>query len=160
MALVSITTYMEQVSHGSHYRGYVEIASAKFDYELVFSIPISELDNLETPKEDSAIRQIFQITVKRYNVDVELTNDEYEFFFSIITALAINFYQTPQIFNSKKSFLNSLLDSLAVIIRGKEPVADFDVSTFIGVKKSVIFELSPAFCEVLNAPKFGCALIV
>ncbi len=160
MALVSITTYMEQVSHGSHYRGYVEIASAKFDYELVFSIPIDQLDSVETPKEENEVRQLFQIKVKRYNVDIELTSDEYEFFFSILTQLALDFYYSPEILNGNKSFLDGLLDSLAVIIRGEEPVAYFDVSTFSGVTKTGLFQLSRALCEKLNAPKFGCALIV
>lgn len=148
---VSVERYVEQVRNGSHYKGYIRIADTKLDYELVFGVPIERLDSIEPTKDENEIRRIFQITVKRGNANIELTKEEYGFFFSMIVELAVDFYNNPQTRNSQEG-------KMGLMLQGRGPMAAFGASMSIGMMDSGSYDFSPELCGMLNAPKFGCAL--
>lgn len=149
---VSVERHVEQVRNGSHYKGYVKIVDTKLDYELVFGVPIAKLDSMEPAKDESEIRRLFQLTVKRDNANIELTKEEYSFFFSMVVELAVEFYNNPQTRDSNEGFFGMTL-------RGEGPMAAFGASVSIGMTSSGSYDFPPELCEMLSAPKFGCALV-
>ena len=149
---VSVERHVEQVRDGSHYKGYVKIADTKLDYELVFGVPIARLDSMEPAKDEGEIRRLFQITVKRGNANIELTKEEYGFFFSMIVELAVDFYNNPQTRDSQEGMMGMML-------QGRGPMAAFGASASIGMTSSGSYDFPPELCEMLSAPKFGCALV-
>jgi len=152
MEKVSVEQYVEQVRDGSHYKGYLKIADVKFDYELEFVVPIPKFDDLEPAKGPEDVRRLFQLTVKRDETQIELTDDEYGFFFQMLVEFAVNFYHLPQTRGHNEGLLG-------MTMRGEGPLADFGVSTSIGITNSGTYEFPPELCEILSAPKFGCALV-
>jgi len=146
---ILVKRYIEQVRNGSHYKGHVVIADTKLDYELVFPIPITALLDMPDPKDVNEIRDIFQLTVKRDDVNIELTDDEYGFFSSTVVNLAIDFYFRPEVRVLEEEVMDDLLRSCKGIV----------TSASIGMTNSGLYEFSPELCEMLSAPKFGCALL-
>lgn len=151
MTKVSVERHVEQVRNGIHYKGYVQIAGTKLDYDLVFGVPIARLDDTEPAKDEDEIRRLFQITVKRENTNIELTKDEYGFFLSMILELAVDFYNNPQTRSSNEGILGDML-------QGGGPMAAFGASMSIGMTSSGSYNFPPELCTMLSAPKFGCAL--
>ncbi|MGD0328226.1 MAG: hypothetical protein ABSB00_00730 [Minisyncoccia bacterium] len=150
---VSVELRVEQVCNGSHYRGYVKIADTKLDYELVFGIPIAQLDSMELAKDENEIRCLFQITVKRDNANIKLTKDEYGFFFSMIVELAVDFYNNPKTRASNEGLLG-------MILHKEGPMDCFGISASIGMTSRGLYNFPPELCKMLSAPKFGCALAI
>jgi len=150
---VPVERYVEQVSDGIHYKGYIVFAADKFDYELKFAVPIPQLDDLEPPKGREEIRRLFQITIKRDEANIELSDEEYGFFFQMITELAIELHDNEQTRANNEGFVGQAL-------RGGGPMAGFGVSVKIGMKSSGSYDFPPEVFEMLNAPKFGCSLAV
>lgn len=148
---VSVERHVEQVRDGSHYKGYVKFDETRLDYELVFGVPIAQLDSVGQLKDENEIRHLFQITVKRDNANIELTNEEYGLFFSMIVELAVEFYHSGQTRGSNEGMLGDML-------QGRGPTAAFGVLMSIGMTSSGSHNFSPELCEMLSAPKFGCAL--
>ena len=148
---VSVERHVEQVRDGSHYKGYVKIADTKLDYELMFGIPIAQLDSLEPATGENEIRRLFQLTVRRDNANIELTKEEYGFFFSMVVELAVDFYNNPRTRDSNEGFFGMTL-------RGEGPMASLGASASIGITSRESYDFSPELCETLSAPKFGCAL--
>ncbi|MGB2791483.1 MAG: hypothetical protein IPJ67_04380 [Candidatus Moraniibacteriota bacterium] len=149
---VSVELHIEQVRDGSHYNGYMKIASTKLDYELVFGVPIAQLGSMEPAKDESEIRRLFQITVKRDATNVELTKEEYGFFFQMLVTLAMDFYSNPQTRDSQEGMIG-------LILNGRGLMAGFGVSASIGMTSKGSYNFPPEICEMLSAPKFGCALL-
>jgi len=149
---VSVERHVEQVRNGSHYKGYVKIADTKLDYELVFGVPIARLDSMEPVKDESEVRRLFQITVKRGNANIELTKEEYGFFFSMIVEMAVDFYNNPQTRDSNEGMMGQML-------QGRGPMSAFGASMSIGMTSNGSYDFPPELCEMLSAPKFGCALV-
>ncbi len=131
---VSVERNIQQVIDGRHYKGYVNIADTRLDFELVFEVPIPHLESVPPAKTTDDARRFFQITVKRDDAYIELTNEEYLFFFSVLVQLTIDFYHT-----------GSLLTAIGV-------------SVSAGIKCTGTCNISQKLCEMLNAPKFGCAI--
>ena len=149
---VEVERYVKQVRDGSHYEGHVKIAETKFDYELVFAVPISQLDEMEPVKDKSEIRNHFQLTIKKDNANIELTDREYSFFFSMLVEFAVDFYNNPQTRDSNEGMLGDM-------VRGEGPIVVIGASASIGITSSGPCDFQPQLCELLNGPKFGCALV-
>lgn len=148
---VSIERYVQQVHDGSHYKGHVKIAQTKLDYELRFAVPIPQLDVMELPEDKDKIRRIFQLTVKKGDASIELTDEEYGFFFQMLVPFAAEFYKNPQTRDSNEGIMGMTL-------RGQGPMAALGVTSSISITSSGSPDFPPELCEMLNAPKFGCAL--
>ena len=148
---VSVERYLQQVHDGSHYKGHIKIADTKLDYELRFAVPIPQLDDMKPVKGKGEIRRLFQITVKRDDANIELTDEEYGFFLQMLVEFAAEFYNNPQTRDSQDGFIGMAL-------RGEEPMATFGASALIGVTSSESYDFPPQLCEILSAPKFGCML--
>src|SRR3989344_6548862 len=99
---------IEQVVDGVQYVGEVNIESVKLDYELTFSTPIPQLDDIDPETLRRDIRRIFQIVVKKEGQNIVLTDDEYGFFFKLLAEFAVDFYNQPQTRDLNRSVLNQL----------------------------------------------------
>lgn len=150
---VHIEKYIEQVQDGCCYKGYVLINNEiRLYYDLVFKVPIAVLvKKEELPKDVDELRNLIQITVTRDGANVELTNDEYGFFFSMVVEFAVVFYNSPQTRDSNEEFLGRIL-------RKNEPIAAICAAS-IGMTRSGLCNFSPELCQMLSASKFGLALI-
>ena len=149
---VSVERYVEQVRDGSHYRGHVKIVDTELKYELVFAIPIDKLDGMVEPTDVNELRLLFQITVRRGDANIELTNEEYGFFFSMVVELTLGFYNNGQTRDNNKGVVGELL-------QGRGQMAAFGASMSIGMTSSGSYDFPLELCEMLSAPKFGCALV-
>lgn len=149
---VLVERYIEQVHDGIKYRGYLKIADVEFYYELVFAFPIALIADTELIEDKNEIRRRFQITVRRDNADIELTNEEYGFFLALVAELAIDFYYNSQTRGSNEGALGMLLS-------GEGQLDALGMSASIGMTSSGVWGFPPELCEMLSAPKFGCALV-
>ena len=136
---------IEQVLKGTLYKGYVKIGEATIEYETTFTTSIPEFVSMETPKKVSEIRELVQFKVKRDDTEIELTDDEYKIFLLVIGALAIKFYYCR------------LSCECWEMMRGQSEFGRV-VSVSIGVTVLRDLDIPPNICEILNSPKFGCAL--
>lgn len=144
---------IEQVRDGIHYKGYVKIVDTIFDYELVFRVPIADLGNVEPANEVHELRDLFQITVMRGNAKIELADEEYMFFMSMVVQFAEDFYNIEQTRSSNEGKMGEML-------RGTKLMALFGAKMSIGMKCNDTCGFHPALCERLNSPKFGCSLAI
>ncbi len=146
--IVSVERHVKQVRHGSRYKGYVKILDTELAYELVFGVPIARLENMEPLKNETEVRNLFHITVKRQDENIELTNEEYRFFFWLIVAFAIDYYNSPLTRDKQEYFVDDML-------RPRGPLLELSVG--MTIRGSYFFP--PELCKMLSAPKFGCKLI-
>jgi hypothetical protein len=156
---IAVERHITQISDGKRYEGYVQIAGSKLDYELTFGVPIRELDSQEQPKDESEIRRLFRITVKRGGANIELTEQEYVFFISMIAQFAVDFYNDPQTRD------NNAEGMMGNLVRAGEPEGDLMASVLtcgltasIGMTSTGSCDFPPHIREMLSAPKFGCDL--
>ena len=126
---VPIRREIVQILGGTHYKGSVRITDTRFDYKLVFGVPIGQINILEPAGNEDELRHLYQITVSCNGAEIELTKEEYLFFSSLVVELAIVFYNL-----NPSSSGGSLAD-----------------------KK--LYPFSPETCEMLSTPKFGWALV-
>jgi hypothetical protein len=135
MEKVLVERLVEQVKEGVHYKGHIKVGDSNppLSYELVLSISIPQLQGVEI--EENYIREIFHITVRRDDVEIPLTEEEYFFFFVMTLNPVMTFYK-------------SLLEGNSRGLKGR----------VIYRQSSIVHEFSPDECEMLNAPKFGCTL--
>ncbi len=146
---VQVERCVEQVQDGSHYKGYVKIAGTRLDYELVFTVPIPQLDDMEPVKGKDETRSIFQLTVRRDEAaKIELTDDEYDFFLSLLAIFAVEFYNNPRTRDVQKSILG-------VMFRGAYFGID-GASVSLSMTTQGSCDFSPEVCKMLSVPKFGC----
>ena len=150
---VQVERYVEQVLDGTKYAGYMKIANTKLDFEVVFTVPIPRLDDMEPVKGASEVRRIFQVMVMRNSEIIELTDDEYGFFFSMLVEFAVMLYNEPQ----TRAMNNDPL--LRNMMHRRGGLADCGGSVSTGIKSSGSYDFPLDLCEALSAPKFGCGLV-
>ncbi len=145
---VLVEQYAERGRDESHYKGYIKINGTKLDYELKFPGSIFRLADIDPPKSKDELRHIIQITVKKDNIDIELTDEEYDFFYQMTALFVVEYY---------KFLYNEECRDIA--LQGLRPMMEeSDISSLI-IKSSGLSVFSSELCEMLNAPKFGCSLV-
>lgn len=147
---VLVERYIEQVTDGSHYKGHIRIFTIKFDFEIVFMLPIDLVDDYiqKRVKDFDEFRQIIQIALQRDGIDLELSNQEYAFFFSMLVGIVMAFYSTPNV-----RIFNEVAEDDPVEM---EILKAFGISLYINLSDVSLWEFSPELCDILNSPKFGC----
>lgn len=148
---VEIERHVEQVVDGSHYKGHVKIGKATFNYELKFTIPIPQLDDMEPAKDVPEIRRTFVLTVEKDGQRIELTNDEYGFFFHLLVEFVLHFYNNPQTRDNNEGLVG-------LAARGDGPLSHL-VSVSFGMDSTVTFTLPEQVHQMLNGAKFNCELV-
>ena len=149
---VFVERNIEQICDGIHYKGYLKIAGISFDYELRFEVPIPQMDDeMELASNEVEIRRLVKINVKKNDESLDLTKDEYGFFFLLLVDFAVDFYNNPQ----TRSLQNSIIGK---ITRGEGFLAEMGGSASIGISRADTYDFKPDLCKILSAPKFGCVL--
>ncbi len=150
--LVSAEQRIEQVADGIHYKGYLKIKERTFEYDFKLTIPIPELGNqpLSTTRDEvnKQIRSTFQLCLKKDGSELELTDEEYAFFFMVLLNSAVDLYYNPQ--TRAKNLGLKLCGAGLLALRG--------AATTIGITRRGKLEFASELCKMLNAPKFDCAL--
>ena len=146
-----IERYVEQVVDGLHYKGHVQISDVRIEYELVFSVPIPEVDNLDFPNGISDIRKTLQLTVMKDQKEIDLTDEEYSLFLHILADFVVAFYGNSQSRRSNEGDMGRLL-------RGQGPMAAFVAKASIGMTSKSSCSFNSEICEILNRSKFNFML--
>ncbi len=145
---VSVGKYVEQIVNGKRYKGWVKIKRVQFNYELVFGVPISELNKIKPAETETEVRRIFQLTVHRDGKKIELEEIEYAFFLIMIVDFIVEFYNNPQTQENN--------EPLGFLVAYSETFSKLDISPSIGMGCRESYNLSNVFCKMLSNPKFGC----
>ncbi len=145
---VPIELYVEQVKDGVEYKGNIAFAGTKFDYTIVFTVPIPKLDELGPPEGPEEVRRLCPISLTRDENGIELTDEEYGLFFHLLIQFVVDFYNNPQTRDNNQGLLGQpkILES-------------FGASLSIGMSSSGESDFTPETCNMLNQSKFGCALV-
>ena len=145
--VVLVERNIQQVVDGSHYKGTVKIGGTAFDYEQKFLVPIPHLDDMVIPANAEEVRRLFPIAITKNGTAIELTPDEYGFFFTILSEFAVKFYLLQQTRHAQHTVLatNSLFTLVGATVS-------------IGMADSALYKFPLEVCSTLNAEKFGCAL--
>ncbi len=143
---VPIEKYIEQVQDGLEYKGYIKIASIKLDYELKFAIPIPKLDEMEQPKGFGEARRLFQISMSKEGINIDLSNEEYLFFFDLTAPFAIAFCATKFMVRNGSEFVNPA-----------KAIWDTDS---VGIITNGMLELTPSVSSMLHQLKFRYSVTV
>ncbi len=148
---VLIQRRIEQVKDGTEYKGHAIMGGVKLDYDLKFELPISQWDDMNPIEEIEGIRRFYQITLKKNSETIQLSSDEYGFFFRLLIDFAVGFYNQSQTRQSNDGPLGDLL-------RGKGKIAAFGAKMAISFSDTLACDLPVSLCDLLSAPKFGCEL--
>ena len=148
---VEIERYVEQVVDGRHYKGHVTVGGNRFDYELAFALPIEALLKLESTTDETEFRRRFQVTLRRGDESIALTRDEYGFFVDFLGSFVLRFYEHAQTRDANQG-------GLGAMIRGEGLFGVDGMSARIGMNETGTCRLTPAACEMLTQPKFGCVI--
>ncbi|HEY4510588.1 MAG TPA: hypothetical protein VJJ73_02020 [Candidatus Paceibacterota bacterium] len=149
---VLVKEHIEQVRDGYEYKGYLEVAKARFDYEVKLSTPVTEIDNAPPSGDINDTRRLFQLTVKRGSSIVELGDEEYCFFFQILSRLVVDFYNDKIV----RDMNNEGMPGLPT--RDKWPHTGLVIFSPILAARENTYDFPGELCEALGAPKFGCVL--
>lgn len=152
-AKISVERYIEQVTDGRHYKGWISMGGVKFDYEVRFGLPASRIARARIPKTMKGLRNRYQITLKRGDAQVEIADEEYVLFCELIVNFVFGFYKSPKVrqFNSK-----TVTDAVAGKGEGGWFGLVFGAPKLSATQTKLIF-LSLERATLLSAQKFGCA---
>lgn len=146
---ILIVRAITQVKKGTHYKGTLQIASTEFAYEIKFVPTIPDLLCRDIPcaDEDDLLRCI-PIEMTKDDVQVELSFDEYFFFFQLLTDFVMDYYENPLLQGSQQDDSSGLF----AVFDESAPAAKFVVGMMNVCSVTFPIELR----EMLSAPKFGC----
>lgn len=139
---VAVVTYVTEIVRGTQYGGNITIAGTRFDYELIFVIPIDKLGKSKPCATKEDVRRQFPISIKRGEKPIELTTDEYGFFYNMLAERALSLYNNPQDIALKEKTLQTL--------------QMFAASISSGISSGATYDFPPELCEMLSNQKFGC----
>lgn len=148
MNLVAVKRYVEQVVDGKVYKGSVQVAGVKFNYEFLFTTSVLWLE--ETGPAVDEMQKFFVIKLKKGGHILELSEEEYAFFLGLLLEFILNFYENPQTRDAQNSIIIYGQARLSRSLRIKPST--------IGMENEEDYDLSPRLCEVLASPKFGCMI--
>lgn len=150
---ISIERYVEQVTDGRHYKGWISMGGVKFDYEVRFGIAASRIARARIPKTMKGLRNRYQITLKRGDALVEIADEEYTLFCELIVNFVFAFYKSSAMrqFNSK-----NVIAALVGKGKGGWYGLVFGAPKLTATQtRSVLIPF--AWGTVLSAQKFGCS---
>jgi len=151
---ILVENFLSKVILNQYYRGKLRVGATLFSYELTImpqvevrrlNIMVSGRVGYPNPKED---RRAFVLNLKREGVLVELSDDEYGFFFGTLSRM-INQVQNDSLF----SFM--IASSRDLTPHEEEIMAQR--GEFI-LCQGYQHEFPQETVEMLNTPKFGCSL--
>lgn len=141
---------LEQVKDGKEYKGQLVISNIKFEYNLLFEIPIDRLEEeVEEVLSQEELRRQFQVTVKKDGSVLDLSKEEYLFFFATLSDSAIDFYFHPQTRHVNQKMLDP-------VVRGEGRLAELGAKATISEIIKGEIRLEKEQIDLLSAPKFGC----
>lgn len=154
MRSIPVTLKIIQVVDGGRYKGYLQFGGIQLDYELEFSIVISQVDDsiIDEVSTIEDIRENFPLAMKKEGRDIELSDEEYGIFFSILLDFIVEFYNVPVVrqVNSGRS------GDVDTDEGGKLPA--FITGASISIEYRFMWrDIDPGLQTLLTAPKFGCA---
>ncbi len=148
---LTVSKAVRQVVDGLKYEGTIALGQATFEYQLEFPLPIPELDAMEHEADTPTVRRLYKLTLKKGESVLELTDEEFEFFFALAAVHAVELYNLPQTRSSNEGKMGALLE-------GKGPLAALGASVSIGMTSVMSFRPPDKYRDILNAPKFDCRL--
>ncbi len=145
---VSVERQVEQVKDGTDYKGFLKLAGVQLDFELKFGVPINKLDDTEVKINSlDDMMRVFQISITKDGEKVEIDDDEYSLFFSLLVEHTINFYNLPQTRDTNEGLVGKMM-------RGQGLFAGSSASILVTDRVTASFDSEVQ--GILSNPKFGC----
>ncbi len=148
---LTVSRSIQQIVDGLKYQGTIGIGQGTFEYQLEFPVPVPELDAMKHAEDTPTIRRLYKLTIKKAGLALELTDDEFNFFFALAAMDAVEFYNLPQTRASNEGKMGELLEA-------KGPLASMGASLSVGMRSVMSFKCPDEYCDLLNTPKFDCKL--
>jgi len=150
---IVIERTVESVKMNVEYKGALKISDVPFDYTANFVVPIPKF--LETRINNlGELREAVIINLSRDKAAIELTDDEYRLFASILFEFIVKFNELERI----KAMWSDLLDDYVHNCRVDK--SHKTESGGIGLGEIVIAEVPLETCQMLNADKFGVKIAI
>jgi hypothetical protein len=92
---INVTRSIREVEPGLRYEGDINIGDAKLTFQLALTFPITDPANRDMPATSGSVRQWYGVKLHNRGTEIELDEDEYNFFCTLIVWLAFTFYQEP-----------------------------------------------------------------
>jgi hypothetical protein len=135
----TLKLHVEQIEDAVLYRGYLDIAKHRFDYELRCIISLEEIDCVGASGCVQEFCCFFELGVKKYGIELELEREEYILFLQMIVPFVIGFYNSPRV-RQYNDLTGHAIESVS--FTGGEITFDFPIE----------------FCRLLNNSKFNCQI--
>lgn len=88
---LSFETSIEQVRYGLEYKGHIKIDTVKFDYSLLFGVPLGDFDRIAGNDTNLQMRYV-QLAVSHKGAAVSLNDKTQNLFYGIVLYLACQHY--------------------------------------------------------------------
>lgn len=146
---VPVKRTITQVKDGLAYKGDLSIAGTVFTYELNYSRPIQEWDDMPQLTDKEEIFKFFKITIKKDGEEINLDLDDSGWFFQMLVPFSVEFYNNPQTRQNNDGKLGDF-------VRGEDEVmSSCGASMAIGMETSVTWNAPDEAIQFLGSPKFG-----
>ena len=129
---VKVTLTFKQVEPGNRYTGSLVIGTGNLAFDICFTVPLSDLNKGSITAEK--IHDFVELTLQRGEEAIELSDEEFWFFSSLIAELML-----------KQDFVLN-------------PFRIANVGPICGVQ-IVTCNFCSCICKILASPKFGCELL-
>ena len=148
---VQVKIEVTQIKYGTDYKGRIEIGKSTITWEIKFLIPIPKLESAFDVEPTPSLRDVFNVTMKKDDDTLELTDEEWKYFVSLLVGHVLDFHNLDQTqdMNRNRGIISDAL---------RERKFDLGMMVKIGATFDHIYDLSDRVCMMLNGPKFDCAL--
>lgn len=134
---VVVKILLTQSGDLDRFMGRIKIAESEFTFELSFLIPFSRYAAALSGKSIVEFRKVIDITVSKNDAAIELTDQEYYFFYKLLMGGVLNIYSVREILRATNS--GAMMSAIA--------------------PGEMLYEFAPETCKMLSAPKFDCILM-
>ena len=137
---MKIKIEVTQIKNGLEYSAVITIDEiVSFKCNLVFGVPISQLDNQKQPKDKAHAmefgRKLFQFTIKKDDEEIEITDEIFGFLIQVFGIRAINFYTSGQIQdNNNTPTFGKLLDKDSALSKTTGMTASMSIQSSFTVE--------------------------
>jgi hypothetical protein len=154
---VYVKCSIREIEEARHYSGQIGTGEGTFNFELQLAGSLSQLSRRKPIMDLEGERLVYQLTLDQGGPAINLSDDEFYFFLSLIFSFAMGCYIELLSTRAGRLFPNRIVDMMP---------GSFGRPFVLGLLESgdVVFmgseEFSDEICGMLNGPKFDCRIAV
>jgi len=154
---VYIRCIIREIEEARHYSGQISIGESTFNFDLKLAGSITQLSRRKPITDLDGERLVYQLTLGRGDPAINLSDDEFYFFLSLLFSFAMGCYIELLSTRAKNLFPNRIFDMMP---------GSFGRPFIIGLLETgdIMFmgdeQFSDEVYRMLNGPKFDCCIPV